>query len=66
MKEEISSHITQSIDVLIQYKKGQLSLSQAEMLFGNMTGLNSDIATKFLKGMKRDNVVKFSGLKSSK
>lgn len=59
MEEKISPQTSQSIDVLIQYKKGQLSLSQAEILFGSMTGLSPKLAKKFLMGLKRENIIKF-------
>lgn len=46
-----------SIDVLIDYKKGMLTLAQAVDRFRKLTGLTHDIAEKFIKGMSRDNVI---------
>ena len=45
------------IDVLIDYKKGMLTLAQAVDRFRKLTGLTHDIAEKFIKGMSRDNVI---------
>ena len=64
MQEKISSQTSQSIDVLIQYKKGKLSLAQAEMLFGNLTGLSPKVAKNFLKGLKRENVIEFQDMRN--
>lgn len=55
-----STLISASIDVLISYKKGNLSLAEANLLFSEMTGLDEYIAEKFLRGMSRNNVKKFT------
>lgn len=49
--------ITGSIDVLVDYKKGGLTLAQAVDRFRKLTGLTPDIAEKFIKGLGRDNVI---------
>lgn len=60
MTNQNSQAISNSIDVLISYKKGNLSLAEANLLFSEMTGLGEDIAEKFLRGMSRNNVKKFT------
>ena len=50
------SRISASIDVLIQYKAGDLSLLEAIERFSSLTGLPRDSAEKFIRGMTRDNV----------
>ena len=60
MTNQNSQAISNSIDVLISYKKGNLSLAEANLLFSEMTGLGEDIAEKFLREMSRNNVKKFT------
>ena len=60
MTNQNSQAISNSINVLISYKKGNLSLAEANLLFSEMTGLSEDIAEKFLRGMSRNNVKKFT------
>jgi hypothetical protein len=55
-----STLINASIDVLISYKKGNLNLTEAGLLFSEMTGLGKNTAEKFLRGMSRTNVKKFT------
>ena len=55
-----STLINATIDVLISYKKGNLSLTEASLLFSEKTGLDEEIAEKFLRGMSRTNVKKFT------
>jgi len=55
-----STLISASIDVLISYKKGNLNLIEASLLFSEMTGLGENTAEKFLRGMSRNNVKKFT------
>ena len=54
---EVDPKITGSIDVLVDYKKGGLTLAQAVDRFGKLTGLTPDLAEKFIRGMSRDNVI---------
>ncbi len=54
---EIDPKITGSIDVLVDYKKGGLTLAQAVDRFRKLTGLTPDVAEKFIKGMSRDNII---------
>ena len=54
---EADAKITGSIDVLVDYKKGGLTLAQAVDRFRKLTGLTPDVAEKFIKGMNRDNII---------
>jgi len=54
---KVDAQIAGSIDVLIDYKKGLLTQAQAVDRFRKLTGLNIDVATSFLKGMNRDNII---------
>lgn len=54
---EADAKITGSIDVLVDYKKGGLTLAQAVDRFRKLTGLTPDVAEKFIKGMGRDNII---------
>jgi hypothetical protein len=56
--------ITGSIDVLVDYKKGGLTLAQAVDRFRKLTGLTPDIAEKFIKGLGRDNVISLEAKRS--
>tara|TARA_R100000353_G_scaffold34563_1_gene27646 strand:+ start:341 stop:526 length:186 start_codon:yes stop_codon:yes gene_type:complete len=52
------------MNVLLDYKKGGLTLDQAVDRFGKLTGLTPDVAEKFIRGLGRDNVVSLSAKKS--
>ena len=56
--------IAGSMNVLLDYKKGGLTLNQAVERFGKLTGLTPDVAEKFIRGLGRDNVVSLSAKKS--
>ena len=61
---EADPKVAGSIDVLIDYKKGGLTLAQAVDRFRKLTGLTPDVAEKFIRGLGRDNVVSLSAKKS--
>ena len=61
---DADTKIAGSIDVLIDYKKGGLTLAQAVDRFRKLTGLTPDVAEKFIRGLGRDNVVSLSAKKS--
>lgn len=61
---DADAKIAGSIDVLIDYKKGGLTLEQAVDRFRKLTGLTPDVAEKFIRGLGRDNVVSLSAKKS--
>jgi hypothetical protein len=61
---EADTKITGSIDVLIDYKKGGLTLAQAVDRFRKLTGLTPDVAEKFIRGLGRDNVISLQAKKS--
>ena len=54
---KIDPKILGSIDVLIAYKKGGFTFDQAVDRFRKLTGLSSDVAEKFIRGMSRDNII---------
>ena len=47
---DADAKIAGSIDVLIDYKKGGLTLEQAVDRFRKLTGLTPDVAEKFIRG----------------
>jgi len=57
MEKQVPNNIIKSTDVLVQYKKGELNLTQAKILFSDLTGLSQVSALKFIQGLKRDNVI---------
>ena len=57
MEKQVPNNIIKSTDVLVQYKKGELNLTQAKILFSDLTGLPQVSALKFIQGLKRDNVI---------
>ena len=57
MEKQVPNNIIKSTDVLVQYKKGELNLTQAKILFSDLTGLSQVLALKFIQGLKRDNVI---------
>ena len=57
MLENISEETSASIDVLIEYKKGLLNLSEAAERFSFFTGMPSATCRKFIKNMSRDNLL---------
>ena len=61
---DADAKIAGSIDVLIDYKKGGLTLAQAVDRFRKLTGLTPDVAEKFIRGLGRDNVVSLQAKKS--
>lgn len=56
--------IAGSMNVLIDYKKGGLTLDQAVDRFGKLTGLTPDVAETFIRGLGRDNVISLTAKKS--
>ena len=61
---DADAKIAGSIDVLIDYKKGGLTLAQAVDRFRKLTGLTPDVAEKFIRGLGRDNVISLQAKKS--
>jgi len=62
---KIDAKTTGSIDVLVAYKKGGLTLDQAVDRFRKLTGLTVEIAEKFIKGMGRDNIISLEAKRKS-
>lgn len=46
-----------AVNILVEYKRGLLTLEQAVDRFSYVTGLTKDIAQTFIKGMSRQNIV---------
>tara|TARA_B100000073_G_scaffold305011_1_gene273980 strand:- start:927 stop:1100 length:174 start_codon:yes stop_codon:yes gene_type:complete len=55
-----------SVDMLLDYKRGLLTRDQAIQKFSNITGLTPDIATEFIRGMKKENIIIFPKKKNAK
>ena len=53
------SKVMSSVDMRLDYKRGLLTRDQAIQKFSNITGLTPDIATEFIRGMKKENIVIF-------
>jgi len=61
---DIKPQILGSIDVLVDYKKGNLTLPQQVDRFRQLTGLTETVAEKFIRGMSRENVVSLQAKRS--
>lgn len=48
--------VSGSVDVLIAYKKGSVNLQEAVSTFSLLTGLSTEIAERFVTGLRRENV----------
>jgi len=57
MSKDITPEIAASIDTLIRYRKGTISLDEALESFVFLTGLSHSIARNFITSMTRENVV---------
>lgn len=53
----MEKHIEGSIEVLIEYKKGRLCLDKTVSQFSILTGIPNEIARKYIRALKRDNVL---------
>ena len=60
MKEDPNSLVSGTVDVLIDYQKGRLNLAATADRFSALTGIDRNIAEKFIKGMTRQNVLPLS------
>jgi len=56
---EVKPQIKSSIDVIVEYKKGNMSKDQAIQKFAALTGLSWDLATSFIEPLSKRNIVKF-------
>ena len=60
MERDITkANIEYSIDILIQYKKGETNLNDASAIFSELTGVELNTAKKYISAMKRENVIEF-------
>ena len=60
MNDEIDTATLASIDVLVSYKNGSISLDEAVSQFCFLTGLDRDISAKFIRKMSRNNIINLS------
>ena len=60
MNEEFNFRVSGTIDVLLDYKNGHLNLATAADRFSALTGMDRNIAEKFIRGMTRQNVLPLS------
>jgi hypothetical protein len=51
------------MEILLDYKKGLLTLAEAKQKFISVTGLQDGIAENFIKGMSRDNIISLQAKK---
>lgn len=54
---DVNPKIVDTIDIMLNYKKGWLTLDQAIDKMRKATGLSESVAKTFIKGMSRDNVI---------
>lgn len=60
MNDEFNFRVSGTIDVLLDYKNGHLNLATAADRFSALTGMDRNIAEKFIRGMTRQNVLPLS------
>ena len=53
----ISPTVEGTIDILIDYKKGGLTLAQAVDRFSKLTGIDQNISEKYIRELGRDNII---------
>jgi len=56
---EVRPQIKSSVDVIVEYKKGNIGKNQAIQKFAALTGLSWDLATSFIEPLSKRNVVNF-------
>ena len=54
------TNIEYSIDILLQYKKGEINLHDACAVFSDLTGVRPHIAREYISAMKRKNIIQFN------
>ena len=57
----VSPQIKGSVNLILDYKSGKLSLEETTTKLGQLSGLSKECSEAFLKNMRRDNVVSFPG-----
>ena len=55
----VSAEMTQCIDEIVNYKKGQSRLDDSIAKLSSLSGLSKEVVRAFLTNVKRDNIVKF-------
>ena len=59
MENEVPESVLHTVDVLIQYQKGEINLTQATIIFSDLTGIDQEISAEHIRNLSRDNVIKF-------
>tara|TARA_X000000950_G_C13414711_1_gene457575 strand:- start:165 stop:398 length:234 start_codon:yes stop_codon:yes gene_type:complete len=54
---DISPTVEGTIEILIDYKKGGLTLAQAVDRFSKLTGIDQNISEKYIRELGRDNII---------
>jgi hypothetical protein len=60
---KLDTKIVNTMEILLDYKKGLLTLAEAKQKFISVTGLQDGIAENFIKGMSRDNIISLQAKK---
>jgi hypothetical protein len=60
---KLDTKIVNTMEILLDYKKGLLTLAEAKQKFISATGLQDGIAENFIKGMSRDNIISLQAKK---
>ncbi len=54
---DVDPKVNGTIDLILSYKKGWLTLDQTVDRFSKLTGITGDIAETYIRELKRDNVI---------
>jgi len=63
---EISPTVEGTIDILIDYKKGGLTLAQAVDRFSKLTGIDQSISEKYIRELGRDNIISLNSKRQNR
>ena len=63
---EISPTVEGTIDILIDYKKGGLTLKQAVDRFSKLTGIDQNISEKYIRELGRDNIISLNSKRQNR
>ena len=60
MENNLDDFTLASIDTLIEYKKGMLTLDEAVTRFSFLTGISAHVSREHISSLKRDNLIHFN------
>ena len=63
---DISPTVEGTIDILIDYKKGGLTLAQAVDRFSKLTGIDQSISEKYIRELGRDNIISLNSKRQNR